>query len=89
RPILREGLVAPHEMYCSDREILQSEYYNDFQRHLGLFRVLAGGISSEPDRHILVSVNRSRNEPEFSSEDICLIEFLLPHLRRALNIETK
>jgi DNA-binding CsgD family transcriptional regulator len=89
RPILREGVVVPHEVYCSDQEILRSEYYNDFQRHLGLFRVLAGAISSEPNRHILLSVNRSRNQPEFSGEDVRLIEFLLPHLRRALEIGTR
>jgi len=89
RPILREGLVAPHELYCTDQEILQSEYYNDFQRHLGLFRVLAGSVSSVDNRHIVLSVNRARTQPEFSGEDIQLIEFLLPHVRRALDIGKK
>jgi DNA-binding CsgD family transcriptional regulator len=86
RPMLREGAVLPHEAYCTDQEILHSEYYNDFQRHLGLFRVVAGGISSGPNGHTVVSVNRSRNQPPFTRDELRLIAALLPHIRRALQI---
>jgi DNA-binding CsgD family transcriptional regulator len=87
RPLLREGLVATHEMYCSDASILRSEYYNDFQRRLGLFRVVAGVVESSPKRHLILSVNRGRHDQPFNKEELNLIVALLPHIRGALRIE--
>lgn len=83
RSLLQEGNVYPHEAYCDDSEILRSEYYNDFQRRLGLFRVLVGVLSTTNGHYRMLTVNRSRSNDAFSQQDVEVLKFLLPHLQRA------
>jgi DNA-binding CsgD family transcriptional regulator len=87
-PLLRPGVVAPHEMYCSDREILRSEYYQDFQRHLGLLRVMAGAMTTRGGI-VLLTVSRSPNDRAFSDEEAALVRLLLPHFQRALGLHER
>ncbi|MBC8166454.1 MAG: helix-turn-helix transcriptional regulator [Bryobacteraceae bacterium] len=85
-PILREGVVLPHQAYCEDAEILSSEYYNDFQRRLGLFHVTAGVVSVAQGRFLMLTINRSRYQRPFSPEELDKLEFLVPHVQRAWRI---
>src|SRR5215470_49918 len=74
RPLLREGLVAPHEIYSTDREHLGSEFYNDFNRKIGVLRNIASVISVEANTFKLLSVNRGASEARFSDADVRLVE---------------
>lgn len=87
-PLLRPGMVAPHEMYCTDRDILRSEYYHDFQRHLGLLRVIAGALTSRGGI-VLLTVSRGPHDRAFSDRDAALVRLLLPHFQRAVRIEER
>ncbi len=89
KPALREGLVAPHEQYCSDVDLLGSEYYNDFQRKLNLYRVLVGVLSCRPDYLLIVTLSRSRHQPPFSREEMSVLEFLMPHLQRSWKLHSR
>jgi DNA-binding CsgD family transcriptional regulator len=89
RPLLREGLVAPHELYSSDDEHLRSEFFNDFNRRIGILRNVASVIAVEADTFKLLSVNGGPDEPRFSAADVQLIGFFVPHVRRALQIQQR
>lgn len=89
RPLLREGLVAPHEIYSSDQEHLRSEFYNDFNRKIGILRNVASVIAVRGNTFKLLSVNRGPAEPRFSAADVQLIAFFVPHVRRALEIQQR
>lgn len=88
-PYLQEGLVATSEMYCTDSDLLASEYYNDFQRQLKLFRVLAGTVACRADYQLLITASRGRYEAPFSHDELVLLEFLLPHVRRAVALGSR
>lgn len=87
--LTRLGSVAPHEAYCRDEEILRSEYYNDFQRRLGLFRVMAGAVGGGPREVLLVTVSRGRDQPSFSSRDLACLRWLTPHFQRGLRLQAR
>jgi DNA-binding CsgD family transcriptional regulator len=87
--VLRPGIVAPHEMYCSDRDILRSEYYQDFQRHLGLFRVVAGVTTRRNRQTVLVTVSRALSDRPFTSEETRMLQLLLPHFQRGIAIHDR
>lgn len=86
--LLRPGVVAPHEAYCTDRDILRSEYYQDFQRRLGLFRVVAGAMTSRAGV-LLLTVSRGPHDRGFSAEDLAIVRLLLPHVQRAIRIQER
>src|SRR5262249_35955221 len=86
RPLLREGLVAPHELYSTDAEHLRSEFYNDFNRKVGVLRNVSSVISVRGNIFKLLSVSRGPSDARFSSADVRLLEFILPHVCRSMDI---
>lgn len=80
------GQVVPHEAYVTDREILRSEYYQDFMRGLGVFRVISGMTRRLDRMPIRVAACRSRHDAPFSTNDAKVLELLLVHFQRGLAI---
>ncbi|HYZ86686.1 MAG TPA: helix-turn-helix transcriptional regulator [Bryobacteraceae bacterium] len=75
-----------HEAYCSNSELLASEYYNDFQRRIGLMQVTAGAVMANRDRVIIFSASRPPGREPFSSTELERVQFLLPHIGRSLRL---
>jgi DNA-binding CsgD family transcriptional regulator len=88
-PMLRPGLVVPHESCLDDREILRSDYYQDFVRHLDIFRVVAGMTTRRDGTPVRIAVCRSKNDRPFSTNDAKILEALLPHFQRAFAIHER
>jgi DNA-binding CsgD family transcriptional regulator len=88
-PMLRPGVVVPHESCLEVREILQSDYYHDFVRHLDIFRVIAGMTTRRDGTPVRIAVCRSRNDRPFTSSDTRILELLLPHFQRAFAIHER
>jgi DNA-binding CsgD family transcriptional regulator/PAS domain-containing protein len=86
---LRAGVVYTGEMACSKREYEQSEFYADYLRRVGAYHGIGGTIANDADTASFVSSIRSSAAGPYSEAESRILESLLPHLRRALQIERR
>jgi len=69
-----------------DREFLSSEFYNDFGRRLGLRCVVGTVLPLGAAGVMPIGLHRPEGSAPFGEADGALIDALLPHLRRALQL---
>jgi DNA-binding CsgD family transcriptional regulator len=70
----------------SDAEFLRSEFYGDFGRNLGL-RYVVGTVLSLGEIGLMpIGLHRPAGSPPFERAQAQLLELLLPHLRRAMQL---
>jgi DNA-binding NarL/FixJ family response regulator len=69
-----------------DREFLRSEFYNDFGRHLGLRYVVGTVVYLGAAGVMPIGLHRPDGAAPFDTQDARLVEAVLPHLRRALQL---
>ena len=74
------------EFLVPDREFLRSEFYVDFGQGLGLRYVLGTVLPLGAAGIAPIGLHRPDGEKPFSEADAKLLECLLPHLRRALQL---
>jgi DNA-binding CsgD family transcriptional regulator len=87
--ILQSGWVGTGDMLCP-RPILQaSEFYNDFLRRFDTTQLCTAGIDIRPGYLANLSVLRSHRQSDFEEQDVSLLRFLLPHLRRAAKLHDR
>jgi len=83
---LTPGKVIALEDILGDAELEASDYYKHYLKPIDLFRIL-GVDTLEPDGMLArLRLSRRRSEPPFSNHDRALLEFLAPHLQRAIQI---
>lgn len=82
RPFLAPGLVLSSADHFADREILESEYYQDFLRRRDVFYLIGGLVTSTPTSNALLTMVRSRRRP-WTSDERDLVSSLMPHMQRA------
>ncbi|MGD9739261.1 MAG: helix-turn-helix transcriptional regulator [Bauldia sp.] len=80
--------AVPHtlQMLVPERELQQSEFYNDFMKPAGR-RYVAGTTVDIAGSRFLLAFSRSRSEPDFDAEDLRRIERLGAFLKRALTTQ--
>ncbi|MBX9697919.1 MAG: PAS domain-containing protein, partial [Acetobacteraceae bacterium] len=80
RGVLTNGTLVP------DAELLRSEFYNDFGRPLGL-RWVAGTVAPLGEAGAMpICLHRPDDARPFEPEARRLLDGLLPHLRRAMQL---
>jgi len=86
---LPPGRVVTQQELVPDEELLESEYYRNYLKPIGLFHIL-GVDTVEPDGMLArLRAARRPDEPPFDSSHKALFEKLLPHLRRAIQIHAR
>ena len=70
-----------------EHELLRSEYYTDFARHHGR-RYVVGGILGRKNA-TPIGLYRAETSCPFTPEDCRLLEMLLPHVQRALDLRER
>jgi PAS domain-containing protein/DNA-binding CsgD family transcriptional regulator len=70
----------------SERELVKTEFYNDFARQAGLFRPMGGAIRLTPGVQAAFGVQQPFASQPFEESDKRPIAAVLPHLRRALQL---
>lgn len=70
-----------------DEEFLRSEYYADFARHHGRRYVVGGMLGGQHPTPI--GLHRAESSSPFTAEDRRLLEILLPHVQRALDLRER
>ncbi|MEP5766588.1 MAG: helix-turn-helix transcriptional regulator [Halieaceae bacterium] len=86
---LPPGKVVTQQELVPDAELLQSDYYNNYLKPIGVFHIL-GVDTVEPDGMLArLRIARRPDEQAFTSEHKKICERLLPHLRRAIQIHAR
>ena len=62
-------------------EFKRSIFYNEFLKHIDISDVAGVGMAGIPGKFEVLSVYRGHADPEFSAENINILEVLLPHLQ--------
>lgn len=86
---LPSGSVFVGSALLDDRELLRSEFYNDFLRPQGYFHLI-GGVPLENDDYVAaLRVIRPRSAPPFGRREAALLHRLMPHLSRSLRLHRR
>jgi len=86
---LAPGRVTALAELVSERELLASPFYRDFMAPAGSFHVL-GFDTREPDGlEARLRASRGRASPPFGAREHALLERLVPHLRRAVQLHAR
>jgi DNA-binding CsgD family transcriptional regulator len=74
------------ELLVPDAEFLRSEFYCDFGRHYGLRYVVGTVVPLGEAGTMPIGLHRPEGRPRFGAAERRLLEAVLPHLRRALQL---
>ena len=85
----RRGVVAVGEQILKDRELVRTEFYNDFLRPNDWF--YSCGVLAARDQSTTSEITavRSRRAGSFTSNEVALFEYLAPHLQCAVRIQNR
>ena len=85
----KSGDIRNSQDACSDGELVRTEYYNDWLRPQDLFFGYGGTIVRNGSVTTNITAMRSRHAGPFGDEETALLELLMPHLRRALQLHRR
>src|SRR5262245_19746344 len=85
----RRGVVAASEQILNDRELVRTEFYNDFLRPQDWFYSCGVLIAQDQLTTSEISAIRSRRAGSFTSKEVALFEYLAPHLQCAVRIHNR
>lgn len=71
---------------CPDQEFINTEFYQDLLRKENVYDIRYFKLCDHSGLAGGVSFSRPRSKPTFSSDELEAMEFLVPHLQRALQI---
>src|SRR6516165_9149904 len=85
----RHEVVALGEQILNDRELVRTEFYNDFLRPNDWF--YSCGVLAARDQSTTSEITaiRSRRAGSFTSNEVALFEYLAPHLQCAVRIQNR
>jgi DNA-binding CsgD family transcriptional regulator len=88
--LLRTRAVRSSHMMSTRRELLRSEWYSDFLRPLEVSQAVGATLIDRDDGVVsCITILAGHERRDFGEEDLRALEFLLPHLRRALRVHTR
>jgi len=88
-PHLTPGRIRFSHMMCSRHEFLQSQWWADFCRPLGVWQAIGATIMKHGSVTYNVSVMGSQSRAEFDTKDARILHCLVPHLHRALQVRQR
>jgi DNA-binding CsgD family transcriptional regulator/PAS domain-containing protein len=88
-PDVTPGTVLVGDTLISPSQISRTGFYNDFARRYGTTQCIAGILELSPHAVSNISVNRTDRGRRFDSDDADLLQALMPHLQRALQLHRR
>jgi DNA-binding CsgD family transcriptional regulator/PAS domain-containing protein len=82
RVIVGEELIA-------HRDVQQTAYYQDFARHYDIVRAFIGVLETTSTALSVISISGSERRQPFCERDVALLEPLVPHIQRALQLHRR
>jgi DNA-binding CsgD family transcriptional regulator/GAF domain-containing protein len=86
---LPAGSVFVGSALVDDRQLVRSEFYNEFLRPQGFFHIVGGVPLENDDLVAVVRVIRPRTAQAFGRREAALIHRLMPHLSRVLRLRQR
>lgn len=83
------GSVLLDEEMVPQAALRRTAYYNDFGLPNDLVRCMAGAIDVSPASVSVVSIARSEHQHPFETGERALLNALMPHLRRAVQLHRR
>jgi DNA-binding CsgD family transcriptional regulator len=87
--LLKPGLIMKSHEVCLDSEVIKTEYYNDFLRPMDVLHNIGAILLRESSRVGMLTVARPRRAPHFEASELVVLHALMPHLRRALQLQRR
>ena len=87
--LLLPGVVRTTEMMVPEQTLLKSEYYNDFLQPLDVRHHLSTTLQREGDDAVHLTFFRPKSAGVDQSEEMRLLQHVVPHLERALQIHQR
>jgi len=84
--LLTAGSVRTSHMMCSRQAFLGSEWYADYCQPLDISQGIGATIYKDSVLTSNIAVFAGDGRPEYDSDDIALLEALMPHLQRAMRV---
>lgn len=84
---LKAGQFFSRRDECPDVEYERSELYNDFFRKYGIFQYEYYSLFSDTNLNGGINFSRPKSRPEFSIAERQTLNILLPHVRRAFELQ--
>ena len=78
--------LGPSEALCSFDELVRTEFFNDFLIRYGVVHALFGAGQYLDGSFTNLSIFRNHKRGPFGSDDLELVRFLTPHIKRALRL---
>ena len=85
--LLMPGSIMMSHEVCSDSEVLKTEYYNDFLRPMDVLHNMGATLLRDSSRVGMLTVTRPRRACHFETKESVILQTLMPHLQRALNLQ--
>jgi DNA-binding CsgD family transcriptional regulator/PAS domain-containing protein len=85
---LKEGEVVTAEELIG-KQWLQSQVYLEYLRPLNIRHILGADIYTKEGIECRLRVTRSHDAKPFTAEDKALVRFLLPHLKRSIQLHAR
>jgi DNA-binding CsgD family transcriptional regulator len=86
---LVSGQAVTGEQLIPHRDLARTAFFNDFARHFDVTRCLAGMLDVDARALSCLSINRGERGTPFDAEDRALLQALMPHLQRALELHRR
>lgn len=86
KEMMHEGNVLTSQMMCPDDVVRNSEFYSDWLHPQKLLHHFGGIILKEDLLTSNITVTRRESSPPFGKIEIALLQKLMPHLKRSLQI---
>jgi DNA-binding CsgD family transcriptional regulator len=81
------GYVCTSESLCPIEELASTQIYNDYLLRYGIVHGMFGVVENDTARRWgSVSLYRGQKSTEFRSSDLEILNFLIPHIRRAFTL---
>jgi len=86
REFLAKGRLNTRAMVMTDREMADTEFWQDWARHLGLFDFAAGVLAESPTTTGALTLFRPRGAEPCGERELEMLRLLTPHMIRATDL---
>jgi DNA-binding CsgD family transcriptional regulator len=87
--IIRTGWVGTSQALCPDSKLLKSEFYSDYLRPFDVFHQCGGILRQTGTSLSAITLLRPRRQGCFGHSHVSLLNALIPHLQRAMQLHQK
>jgi PAS domain-containing protein len=87
--LLSHRRVIVGDELIAHRDVQRTAYYQDFARHFDVVRALIGVLHTSARTLSVVSISGSDGRAPFGADDVALLEPLIPHIGRALQLHQR